>query len=101
MTVGTLNMAKIINTTCNQSNQASGVMIVITVEKISLLQHYYKSRIFFECFPLTRCADMQITVETYKIFLDQVICIFSQEDDEGFQDTLPPKMNVLSLGQQT
>lgn len=40
---------------------------------------------------------MQITVETYKIFLDQVICIFSH--DEGFQDTLAQKMNVLSLGQ--
>ena len=47
------------------------------------------------------CADMQITVETYKIFLEQVTCIFSQDHGEGFQHTLPPKMNVHSLEQQT
>lgn len=47
--------------------------------------------------PLTRCADIQ----TYKIFLDQVMCIFSQEDGEGFQHTFPPKINVQSLEQQT
>ena len=41
---------------------------------------------------------MQITGETYKIFLDEVTGIFSKEEDEGFQHTLPPKMNVLRLG---
>ena len=46
-----------------------------------------------------RWAEMQIAVETYTIFLDQVICILAEEDDEGFQYTLPSKMNVLSLGQ--
>lgn len=40
---------------------------------------------------------MQITVETYKVFLDQVIFVFSQEDDESFQDTLPLKMDVINL----
>ena len=43
---------------------------------------------------------MQVTVETYKILFDQVICIFSQEDGEGFQHTFPPKINVHSLEQQ-
>lgn len=43
--------------------------------------------------PLIRCADIQ----TYKIFLDQVMCIVSQEDGEGFQHTFPPKINVHSL----
>ena len=51
------------------------------------------------CVPLTRSVDMHITVETDKIFLHQVICIFSQEDDESFQNTLSLKSNVHSLGQ--
>ena len=41
---------------------------------------------------------MQITGETYKIFLDEVTGIFSKEEDEGFQHTVPSKMNVLRLG---
>lgn len=53
-----------------------------------------QSRIFFDVWWY---PQIPVTPEKYKIFLNQVICTFSQGNDKSFQKTLSPNINVISI----